>query len=86
MSKLFQMQVNVHHFDKNDRLLTSHQIHLIFVLKRSLHWFICIVYCHFNLVIGVKAQFFTRNFLLCVSQHLHTYTHTYTLFQLELSE
>ena len=34
-----------------------------------MYWFICIVYYHSNLVIGVKAQLFTLNFCLYILQH-----------------
>ena len=52
------MQVNAHHLDKDDRLLTSYQI-----LFGTLTYFVLVyLYCSlpFYLVIGVKAQFFIR--------------------------
>ena len=59
--------MNAHHLDKNDGLLTSHQILAIFVPKLFYFNVVCIglfvlFVVIFNLVIGVKAQFFTRDF------------------------
>jgi len=51
------MQVNAHHLDKNNGLLTSHQNTCNFVPKLSYFNVVCS-----NLVIGFKTQFFYAQF------------------------
>jgi len=58
-AKLYQMQVNAHHLDKNNGLLTSHQNTCNFVPKLSYFNVVCS-----NLVIGFKTFFW-----ICILQH-----------------
>ena len=72
-AKLYRMQENAHHLDRNDGLLTSQQILVIFVPKLLYFNVVCIdLFVLFIVILisllALSPVFYTR-FLITYSQH-----------------